>query len=112
MIKLRYFGRCFTAVFVGLVFAVACPPFAQAQTDEIQVYTGEVAEPGVVNLTWHNNYTPDCHKSPVFPGGLVPDHTYNGLTEWALGVTDWFEQDLYLPLYSVASNRGGTLNGF
>lgn len=81
MIKLRYFGRCFAALVVGLVFAVGWPNFARAQTDEIQVYTSEVAEPGVVNLTWHNNYTPDGHKTPVFPGGLVPDHTYNGVTE-------------------------------
>ena len=85
---------------------------AAAQTDEIQVYTGEIAPVGVANLTWHNNYTPSGQKTPAFPGGLVPDRTYNGVTEWAYGVTDWFEQGLYLPLYSVASNRGGTLNGW
>ena len=27
-----------------------------AQTDEIQVYDGSLAEPGVFNLTLHNNY--------------------------------------------------------
>ena len=99
-------------LFVGLIVSVAFPIRAYAQTDEIQVYTGEIAPVGVFNLTWHNNYTPSGQKTPAFPGGLVPNHTYNGVTEWAYGVTDWFEQGLYLPLYSVASNRGGTLNGW
>ncbi len=31
---------------------------ASAQTDEIQVYDGEIAAPGIFNLTWHNNFTP------------------------------------------------------
>src|ERR1051326_2196136 len=108
-------GRNPAALFVwllGLIVAMACPTGAYAQTDEIQVYDGSVAGVGVFNLTWHNNYTPSGQKSPAFPGGLVPNHTYNGVTEWAYGVTDWFEQGLYLPLYSYASNRGGTLNGW
>jgi hypothetical protein len=88
------------------------PLQAAAQTDEIQVYTGAIAEPGVFNLTWHDNYTVDGQKTAAFPGGIVPNHTLNGTTEWAYGVTDWFEQGLYLPLYSIASNRGGTLNGW
>jgi len=85
---------------------------ARAQTDEIQVYDAEIAEPGVFNLEVHNNYTPDGLNVPRFPGGLVPNHTLNGVPEWAYGVTEWFEQGLYLPLYSVASNDGAVLNGF
>jgi hypothetical protein len=98
----------------ALFFAVAglWPAAGWAQTDEIQVYTGEIAPVGIFNLTWHNNYTPSGLKTPAFPGGLVPNRTYNGVTEWAYGVTDWFEQGLYLPLYSIASDRGGTLNGW
>jgi hypothetical protein len=101
-------------IWFALFFAVVglWPARAWAQTDEIQVYTGEIVDVGVFNLTWHNNYTPSGQKTPAFPGGLVPNHTYNGVTEWAFGVTDWFEQGLYLPLYSIASDRGGTLNGW
>ena len=33
------------------------------------------------------------------------------MTEWAYGVTDWFEAGLYLPLYSISKNRGATING-
>ena len=85
---------------------------AFAQTDEIQVYDAEIAEPGVFNLEVHNNFTPDGLKEPRFPGGLVPNGTLNGVPEWAYGVTEWFEQGLYLPLYSVSSNDGPVLNGF
>jgi hypothetical protein len=85
---------------------------AFAQTDEIQVYDAEIAEPGVLNLMAHNNYTPDGLTQPRFSGGLVPNHTLNGVPEWAYGVTDWFEQGLYLPLYSESSNLGPVLNGF
>ncbi len=104
------FAAQFIALLVLALFVFAAP--ARAQTDEIQVYDGGVAEPGVVNLTWHNNYTPSGAKSPAFPGGLVPNHTYNGVTEWAYGVTDWFEQGLYFPLYSVSSNKGTVFNGW
>jgi hypothetical protein len=83
-----------------------------AQTDEIQVYNAEIAAPGVFNLTVHNNYTPDGRTSPAFPGGIVPDHTLNGVPEWAYGVTDWFEAGLYLPLYSISGKGAWTFNGF
>ena len=98
---------------VGLILGFGSWPLqASAQTDEIQVYNAEIAAPGVFNLTLHDNYTFSGLKTPHFSGGLIPDHTLNGVPEWAYGVTDWFEQGLYLPLYSVASNRGATLNGF
>src|SRR5271165_6713010 len=73
---------------------------ALAQTDEIQVYTGELAKPGQFTLTLHNNYTPVGRKVPDFPGGIVPDHALNGVPEWAYGVTDWFEAGAYLPVYT------------
>ena len=83
-----------------------------AQTDEIQVYDAEIAAPGIFNLTLHDNFTPSGRTTPDFPGGIVPNHTLNGVPEWAYGVTDWFEAGLYLPLYSIASNLGPVLNGF
>src|SRR5580700_7300177 len=94
-------------VSVGLVV----PAAAFAQTDEIQVYDAVIAEPGIFNLTWHNNFIADGLKTPAFPGGLIPDKSFNGVTEWAYGVTDWFELGLYLPLYSISQDRGPTING-
>ena len=85
---------------------------AFAVTDEIQVYTGEVMPVGEIGLTWHNNYAFDGLKTPDFPGGLVDNHTYSSVTEWAYGVTPWFEAGLYLPLFAHSSNQGWTYNGF
>jgi hypothetical protein len=85
---------------------------ALANTDEIQVYTGEIMAPGEVGLTWHNNYTFDGTKTADFPKGFPDNHTYNSVTEWAFGVTDWFEAGLYLPLYSHSESQGFTFNGF
>src|SRR5579872_2000796 len=84
------------------IAAIAAPAFAQ--TDEIQVYDGAIAEPGIFNLTWHNNFTPKGLKTPAFPGGLVNNRNLNG-------VTDWFEAGLYLPLYSLSADRGPSING-
>ena len=82
-----------------------------AQTDEIQVYDGQIAEPGTANLTVHNNFALDGQKAPAFPGGLVPDHTLNGVPEWAYGVRPWMEAGLYLPLYSYAAGGHLVFNG-
>jgi hypothetical protein len=96
---------------VLITLAMLAAPAAMAQTDEIQVYDGSIADRGVVNLMLHNNYTPDGRKTPAFPGGLVPDKSYNGVAEWALGVTPWFEAGVYLPLYSISKDRGATFDG-
>jgi hypothetical protein len=86
--------------------------WTHAQTDEIQVYDAEIAAPRVFNLTWHNNYVADGPTSPSYPGGIVPNNTFNGVTEWAYGVKDWLEAGLYLPLYSVSGTGAWTYNGF
>ena len=96
-----------------LLFAVlAAPVMAFAQTDEIQVYDGGLAEKGKFNLTLHNNFTPKGLKEPAFPGAVISDKSLNGVPEWAYGVTKWFEAGLYLPLYSFSRDQVGTLNGF
>src|SRR5689334_21129689 len=109
-------GAAGAARFLWLLTAVLAfafgPAPAMAQTDEIQVYDGGVAPVGVFNLTWHNNYAVNGIKEPAFPGALISNHTYNGVTEWAYGVTPWFEQGLYFPLYSYSSNQGWVYNGW
>src|ERR1039457_4104938 len=97
-------------VLLMTIALLALPAIGLAQTDEIQVYDAAIAERGVFNLTVHNNFTPDGLKYPAFPGGLIPDKSLNGVPEWAYGVTDWFEAGLYLPLYSIAKDRGESIN--
>ena len=85
-----------------LVALLACAGAVRAQTDEIQVYDGRIAAPGQLNLTWHNNFTPQGRASPDFPGGVVPDHALNGVPEWALGIRPWLELGAYLPVYTYS----------
>jgi hypothetical protein len=92
---------------------VAIPLRTSAQTDEIQVYDAEIAEPGVFNLMIHTNFTPIGRKTTEFPGAILANDSVNGAAEWAYGVKPWFEQGLYLPVYSIHSeNHGATINGF
>ncbi len=99
------------AVVVIVLAMAAAPRVGFAQADEIQVYDGSIAARGKFNLTVHNNFTLDGPKTPAFPGGLIPDNSLNGVTEWAYGVTEWFEAGLYLPLYSISRDRGAAING-
>src|SRR5260221_45547 len=93
-----------------LALVAAAVP-ALAQTDEIQVYDASIAAAGKFNLTLHSNFTPKGSTTAAFAGGIVPNHSFNGVAEWAYGVNDWFEAGLYMPLYSI-SNQGTTINGF
>jgi len=101
-------------VLAAVAFAlVAMPGAAFGQTDEIQVYNAEIENPGAWNLMIHTNFTPIGRTQPVFPGSIIANDSVNGTAEWAYGVTPWFEQGFYLPVYSLHStNRGATINGF
>ncbi|MEO8360284.1 MAG: hypothetical protein ABI672_09665 [Vicinamibacteria bacterium] len=106
----RLRGRCLLAS-SALALALVLPSLAAAQADEIQVYDGGLAARGTFNLTLHNNYIADGLKTPAFPGAVTADHSWNGVPEFALGVTDWFEAGLYLPLYSRDQKMGFGLDG-
>jgi hypothetical protein len=112
--KMKMFRRIDVRVLLVLAVAlVGAPKMTFAQTDEIQVYDAAIADKGKFNLMIHSNFTPMGQKSPAFPGGIIPNHSFNGTAEWAYGVADWFEQGLYLPVYTLYSNgRGGSINGF
>ena len=89
-----------------VLLAPAC-----AQTDEIQVYTGEINKPGEFSITVHNNYTPIGPTRPAFMGGIVPNHSLNGVPEYALGVTPWLELGAYLPLYTITGDERALIDG-
>ena len=97
-----------------LVFMMAVAPLGlRAQTDEIQVYDGSIMAPGKASVMVHSNFTPMGRKTADFPGGIVADNSVNGAVEWAYGVKPWFEQGLYLPVFTAYSqNRGGSIDGF
>src|SRR6185295_3074053 len=97
----------------ALVLAlIALPEVSFAQGDEIQVYDGGLAGPGIFNLTVHNNFTPRGVKEPAFEGAVTADKSLNGVPAWAYGVNSWFEAGLYLPLYSRDKDAGWGIDGF
>jgi hypothetical protein len=106
----RRFGRVAAVLLVWLLVAFA-PARAFAQADEIQVYDGGLAPKGIFNLTLHNNYIGKGLTDQPYPGAVVADKSFNGVAEWALGVTRWFEAGLYLPLYSHDQDLGWGING-
>lgn len=95
------------------VAVLAAPAMLMGQTDEIQVYDGAIAEPGIFNLMVHTNFTPIGRKTPDYPGAIIANDSFQTTAEWAYGVTPWFEQGLYLPVTTPhSSNRGATIDGF
>ncbi len=105
MIQLRM-----RAMLSGLALAVGIS--AAAQTDEIQVYDGELAKPGEFTLTLHTNYIVNGDTAQAFPGAVTANHSLNGVPEFAYGVSDWFEAGLYLPVWSLDAHQGFGLDGF
>src|SRR5882672_7441223 len=95
----------------ALIFCLLLPAAGRAQIDEIQVYTGEINDPGQFSITLHNNYTVNGPKRPAFIGGIVPDHSLNGVPEYGLGVTPWLELGAYLPLYTVTRDGRTLVDG-
>ena len=105
--------RVFGLISLLTLLVICNARVASAQTDEIQVYDAEIENQGKFNLMVHSNFTPIGRTTPDFPGGIIPNDSVNGAAEWAYGVTDWFEQGLYLPVYTAYSEgRGGSIDGF
>ncbi|MBV8336335.1 MAG: hypothetical protein JO358_13020 [Alphaproteobacteria bacterium] len=103
-------GRSEVLIIAGII-ARQLVASAYAQTDEIQVYDATINEPGQFSVELHNNFTPIGRTQPDFPGGTVPNHTLNGVPEWAYGVVDWLELGMYLPLYSVTGTGHFQIDG-
>ncbi|MBF0492578.1 MAG: hypothetical protein HQM15_07345 [Deltaproteobacteria bacterium] len=104
--------RIVIVMIMGLAswFCVSSP--LHAQTDEIQVYTGEINKPREFSITLHNNFIALGRSTPGFPDGLVPRHSLNGVPEFGYGVTDWFELGAYVPVYSITEEGHVHVNAF
>jgi hypothetical protein len=84
---------------------------AHAQIDEIQVYDADINSPGQFSVQLHNNYTPIGRKLPDFEGRIGPNHTLNGVPEWAYGVVEWLELGAYVPVYSWTGDGRFLIDG-
>src|SRR6202041_869250 len=94
--------------FVLLLLLGSAASALATPTDEIQVYTSDIEPEGVFGVTWHNNYTPDGLKTPSYPGAVIDDRAYSGVTKGAYGAAPWLGAGLSLPLYADSENRGLT----
>lgn len=93
-----------------LMLAVLASPRVFAISDEIQVYTGDIAAPGIINVTLHNYYIAESSQ-PVESAAIRPDGSYTGGTEWAFGATPWFELGIYSPIYTRTDDGRWHLDG-
>lgn len=63
---------------------------------EIQVYEGEINQPGQVGLEVHLNGTVRGTRAPEYPGQLPPHRVGRITLEPSLGVLEWLELGAYL----------------
>ena len=90
-----------------LLAVLACTialPAAAIDRFEIQVYEGEINEPGHFGLELHSNFTARGTRTPAYPGEVPPWHTARFTLEPALGVTSWLELGAYLQLFDAPSH--------
>jgi len=81
---------------------------AVAAPDEIQVYTGEMDDPGEFGLELHVNWVPDGAKKPSYPGEKPSNHMLQVTPEFSYGITKEWEAGLYVP-FAMAPD-GSTYN--
>jgi len=89
---------------------LASAPAAALDRFEVQVYQGELNEPGQLGLEAHANFTARGERTPAFPGETPPHHAFRLTLEPALGVLSWLELGAYLQT-QAAPGRGYRLVG-
>ena len=85
-----------------LTIALLCLPLVPglaraALTDEIQVYTDDINDPGKFGLELHVNSTPKGNTQPGYAGEVVTNHGLRVTPEFSYGLSKDFEAGLYLP---------------
>lgn len=78
---------------------------ALAASDEIQVYTDDVHEPGTSGLELHTNYVFRGSKVPGYPGERAPDAVLRMTSEVSFGLAKEWDWGFYVP---VAWDRHGS----
>lgn len=70
---------------------------AWAASDEIQVYTDEMNEPGQYGVELHLNYVPKGSKEVSHDGEIASNHRFQATPEFSYGITKSLEAGLYVP---------------
>ena len=102
-------NKFFPALAVCAVFtAVSFNMPALAASDEIQVYTDDMNEPGEFGVEMHINYVIDGERLPGYEGGSPAHHMLQTTPEFSYGITKNWEAGMYVP---VAREENGTWYG-
>lgn len=92
-----------------LSLSLACTGVLSAP-DEIQVYTGEMNDPGEFGLELHLNWVGKGARLPAYEGEMPSHHVFQVTPEFSYGITKEWEAGLYLPL-AMAPDRTTYNNG-
>jgi hypothetical protein len=91
---------------VALLACLGAVPAAHADlSDEIQVYTDDINDPGEFGLELHINTTPKGRSTPDYPGEVTPYHGLRLTPEFSYGISRDWEAGLYLPVSRDASGN-------
>lgn len=99
--------QVFISAFFGLTFALSSTS-SFAVSDEVQVYTDDMNEPGEFGVEMHVNYVIDGEKMPAYTGASPSHHMLQATPEFSYGITKNWEAGMYLP---VAREENGTMYG-
>jgi len=89
---------------------LSATPAAALDRFEVQVYEGELNDPGQMGLEAHTNFTARGERAAAYPGETPPHHAFRLTLEPALGVTPWLELGAYL-MTQAAPGHGYRLEG-
>lgn len=93
------------ALCAALLSALLAMPAHADLSDEIQVYTDDINDPGQFGLELHVNTTPKGRSTPNYPGEVVPHHGWRFTPEFSYGLAPHWEAGLYLPASRDASGN-------
>lgn len=68
-----------------------------ASSDEIQVYTDSINQPGAVGLELHTNFVVEGDRFPAYQGDIPSQHLLRVTPEFSYGLSKFLEAGLYLP---------------
>lgn len=106
MMMKNKFGLKLGALFVLSGYFISCS--ALAASDEIQVYTDDMNEPGKYGVELHVNYVLDGEKQSGYEGGSPAQHMLQATPEFSYGISKNWEAGMYVP---VAYEENGKLYG-
>ncbi len=78
---------------------------------EIQVYQGEINDPGQAGIELHTNYVGRGRSTAAFAGELVPDRRLHMTLEPSFGLSRWWELGVYLQMAAAPGRLDAAFGG-